>query len=416
MDKQDINEMAKKAKEAAQILSVSGEEKNKALKNISENIIREIENILIQNQKDILNAEKAQISDSIKDRIKLDKNRVYDICRSLTEICNHPDPIGRVLSGHTTHSGMKISKISVPIGVIGIIYEARPNVTVEAAALCIKSGNSVILRGGKEAIKSNIYLVELIREGLESAGLPKDCVQIIKDTSRVSAIEMMKMNDYIDLLIPRGGKQLISSVVQNATVPVIKTGEGICHMYIDGDADIDKAVNIAENAKVSRPSVCNSLETLLVHKDIAKTFLPEIKKRLDKSRTEIIGCEKTREILGTAIKSATEEDWSTEYLDYKLSVKVVENFSEAIEHIKKYSSGHSECIITNNYENSQNFIRAVDAAAIYINASTRFTDGYEFGMGAEIGISTQKIHARGPMGLEQLTSYKYIVEGIGQIR
>ena len=416
MDKQDINEMAKKAKEAAQILSVSGEEKNKALKNISENIIREIENILIQNQKDILNAEKAQIPDSIKDRIKLDKNRVYDICRSLTEICNHPDPIGRVLSGHTTHSGMKISKISVPIGVIGIIYEARPNVTVEAAALCIKSGNSVILRGGKEAIKSNIYLVELIREGLESAGLPKDCVQIIKDTSRVSAIEMMKMNDYIDLLIPRGGKQLISSVVQNATVPVIKTGEGICHMYIDGDADIDKAVNIAENAKVSRPSVCNSLETLLVHKDIAKTFLPEIKKRLDKSRTEIIGCEKTREILGTAIKSATEEDWSTEYLDYKLSVKVVENFSEAIEHIKKYSSGHSECIVTNNYENSQNFIRAVDAAAIYINASTRFTDGYEFGMGAEIGISTQKIHARGPMGLEQLTSYKYIVEGIGQIR
>ena len=416
MDKHDINEMAKKAKEAAQILSVSGEEKNKALKNISENIIREIENILIQNQKDILNAEKAQIPDSIKDRIKLDKNRVYDICRSLTEICNHPDPIGRVLSGHTTHSGMKISKISVPIGVIGIIYEARPNVTVEAAALCIKSGNSVILRGGKEAIKSNIYLVELIREGLESAGLPKDCVQIIKDTSRVSAIEMMKMNDYIDLLIPRGGKQLISSVVQNATVPVIKTGEGICHMYIDGDADIDKAVNIAENAKVSRPSVCNSLETLLVHKDIAKTFLPEIKKRLDKSRTEIIGCEKTREILGTAIKSATEEDWSTEYLDYKLSVKVVENFSEAIEHIKKYSSGHSECIVTNNYENSQNFIRAVDAAAIYINASTRFTDGYEFGMGAEIGISTQKIHARGPMGLEQLTSYKYIVEGIGQIR
>lgn len=416
MDKQDINEMAKKAKEAAQILSVSGEEKNKALKNISENIIREIENILIQNQKDILNAEKAQIPDSIKDRIKLDKNRVYDICRSLTEICNHPDPIGRVLSGHTTHSGMKISKISVPIGVIGIIYEARPNVTVEAAALCIKSGNSVILRGGKEAIKSNIYLVELIREGLESAGLPKDCVQIIKDTSRVSAIEMMKMNDYIDLLIPRGGKQLISSVVQNATVPVIKTGEGICHMYIDGDADIDKAVNIAENAKVSRPSVCNSLETLLVHKDIAKTFLPEIKKRLDKSRTEIIGCEKTREILGTSIKSATEEDWSTEYLDYKLSVKVVENFSEAIEHIKKYSSGHSECIVTNNYENSQNFIRAVDAAAIYINASTRFTDGYEFGMGAEIGISTQKIHARGPMGLEQLTSYKYIVEGIGQIR
>lgn len=416
MDKQDINEMAKKAKEAAQILSVSGEEKNKALKNISENIIREIENILIQNQKDILNAEKAQIPDSIKDRIKLDKNRVYDICRSLTEICNHPDPIGRVLSGHTTHSGMKISKISVPIGVIGIIYEARPNVTVEAAALCIKSGNSVILRGGKEAIKSNIYLVELIREGLESAGLPKDCVQIIKDTSRVSAIEMMKMNDYIDLLIPRGGKQLISSVVQNATVPVIKTGEGICHMYIDGDADIDKAVNIAENAKVSRPSVCNSLETLLVHKDIAKTFLPEIKKRLDKSRTEIIGCEKTREILGTSIKSATEEDWSTEYLDYKLSVKVVENFSEAIEHIKKYSSGHSECIVTNNYENSQNFIRAVDAAAIYINASTRFTDGYEFGMGAEIGISTQKIHARGPVGLEQLTSYKYIVEGIGQIR
>ena len=338
------------------------------------------------------------------------------MAQGVLDVAALPDPIGAVLSGSKRPNGLNITKVRVPIGVIGIIFEARPNVTSDAASLCLKSGNAVILRGGKEAINSNKCIADIMRSALEKSALDKNCIQLIEDTTRQSSVELMGLVDYLDLLIPRGGAGLIKAVVENAKVPVIETGVGNCHVFVDESADIDMAANIIYNAKTSRPSVCNAIETILVHKNIAEKALPVIKARLDEKNVELRGCERTREILGDSVIPAIEVDWATEYLDYILAVKVVDNIDEAIAHITKYSSGHSECIVTENYKNANRFKNEVDAAAVYVNASTRFTDGGMFGLGAEIGISTQKIHARGPMGLNELTSMKFIIEGDGQIR
>ena len=327
-----------------------------------------------------------------------------------------PDPVGRVLDGRTLKNGLKIQKVSVPMGVIGIIYEARPNVTSDAAALCLKAGNAVILRGGKEAINSNTAIMAVMREAVKNVGFPEDCVALVTDTTRQSATELMQLSEYLDVLIPRGGAGLIQSVVNNSKVPVIETGVGNCHVYVDDSADIKMAADIVFNAKTSRPSVCNAIETVLVHADIADKALPAIKAELDKMNVEIRGCERTKQILGDSIIPATEDDYAREFLDYILAIKVVDSIDDAIAHIAKYSSGHSESIVTSDYRNADKFTSCVDSAAVYVNASTRFTDGGEFGLGAEIGISTQKLHARGPMGLNELTSNKYIIHGDGQIR
>ena len=326
-----------------------------------------------------------------------------------------PDPLGAVLWGSTRPNGLKIEKVSVPLGVVAIIYEARPNVTSDAAALCLKSGNAVILRGGKEAINSNTAITRIMRDAAADAGLDADCINLIEDTSRESANELMRLNGLVDVLIPRGGAGLIKSVVENSTVPVIETGSGNCHIYIDKYADIDMAAEIVYNAKTSRPSVCNACESLLIHKDVAEKALVAVAGRLKEKDVEIIGDEITCAVLDFA-QPASDEDWGREYLDYKISVKVVSDIDEAIDHIAKYSTGHSECIVTEDYASARRFLDEVDSAAVYVNASTRFTDGGEFGFGAEIGISTQKLHARGPLGLSNLTSEKYIVYGSGQIR
>ena len=332
------------------------------------------------------------------------------------KVSSLPDPIGNVISGNTLPNGLTVTRVKVPLGVIGIIFEARPNVTADAASLCLKAGNAVILRGGKEAINSNKAIAKIMRDAVEKVGLPKDSIQLIEDTTRQSSTELMQLSDYLDVLIPRGGAGLIKAVVENSKVPVIETGVGNCHVYVDKYADIDMASKIIFNAKTSRPSVCNAIETILVHKDIAKDALPKIKEKLDTKNVQIRGCKTTKEILGDDIVDAEESDYYTEFLDYILACKVVDSIDEGIAHIAKYSSGHSECIITNDYARANKFKKEVDAAAVYVNASTRFTDGGEFGLGAEIGISTQKLHARGPMGINELTSSKFIVEGNGQIR
>ena len=412
-----IEKMGEKSKEASRILSVSGELlKNKALNKIADDLEKYSEDIKKANAIDIENGKTNGLRESLLDRLLLTDARIKGMADGARKIAMLQDPIGQVLSGNTLPNGLKITKVRVPLGVIGIIFEARPNVTVDAAALCLKSGNTVILRGGKEAINSNIIISEIMRRSLRESGLPEDCVQLIQDTSRQSSIDLMCLTDYLDVLIPRGGACLIKSVVENSKVPVIETGVGNCHVYVDSDADIDMAENIIFNAKTSRPSVCNAIETILVHKDIAEAALPRIKEKLDTKNVELRGCKETIKILGNSVKPAVEEDWSTEFLDYILAVKVVDSFEEAIEHISKYSSGHSEAIITNSYRKANEFTSKIDAAAVYVNASTRFTDGGEFGLGAEIGISTQKLHTRGPMGLNELTSVKFIVEGNGQIR
>ncbi len=327
-----------------------------------------------------------------------------------------PDPIGEAVSMVRRPNGLIIAQIRVPIGVIAMIYEARPNVTVDSAVLCLKSGNAAILRGGKEAFESNKALVDIMREAIAESGLPADCISLVQDTSRESATELMRLSEYLDVLIPRGGAGLIRSVVENSKVPVIETGIGICHVYVDDSADLDMAAEIAFNAKCSRPSVCNAIETLLVSECVADKFLPMAKKKLDTKNVELRGCERTVEILGSSVKKAIQEDYKTEFGDFILAVKVVSGIGEAIDFINEYGSGHSEAIVTSDYFSSQRFLEQVDAAAVYVNASTRFTDGYEFGLGAEIGISTQKLHARGPMGLNQLTSNKFFIYGNGQIR
>ncbi len=408
--------MGAKAKEASRFLMTAGSKKDDALNAIASALKENSEKIINANDIDIENGKKADLTSSLLDRLKLTEERINSMANGVAEVANLPDPIGRVLDGRTLKNGLQIEKITVPMGVIGIIFEARPNVTSDAAALCLKAGSAVILRGGKEAINSNKAIAEIMRDAIEKAGLPRDCVSLVEDTTRQSATELMQLSDYLDVLIPRGGAGLIKSVVENAKVPVIETGVGNCHVYVDESADIDMAKSIIFNAKTSRPSVCNAIETVLVHKDIAEKALPQIKAELDKMNVEIRGCDRTREILGDCVVSATEKDYAEEFLDYILAVKVVDSIDDAIAHIAKYSTGHSESIITSDYQNANKFTSCVDSAAVYVNASTRFTDGGEFGLGAEIGISTQKLHARGPMGLNELTSNKFIIRGNGQIR
>ncbi len=411
-----LQNIGKKAKDASKQLSVaSSEVKNKALDSMARALEENAEIIIVENKKDLTAGKENGLSDAMLDRLMLDKERIGKIASAIREIIALDDPVGKTISGTKRPNGLLISKVSVPLGVIAVIYEARPNVTADAAALCLKSGNTVILRGGKEAINSNLAMAKVMREAVENTGLSADCIQLIEKTDRETASDLMKLNEYVDVLIPRGGKGLIQSVVNNSTVPVIRTGEGNCHVYVDKDADIDMAAEIVFNAKASRVSVCNACETLLVHKDIAEFALIAIKEQLDKKNVTIIGDEQVRAILPDVVP-ATEDDWYTEYLDYKLAVKVVNDIDEAIAHIAKYSTDHSESIVTKNYEAAEKFINEVNSSAVYINASTRFTDGGEFGFGAEIGISNQKLHVRGPVGLPELTSYKYIIRGNGQVR
>lgn len=404
------------AKEAEKTLMVaSSEKKNQALKKTAEGLIENTDKIIEANKVDLENGEKNGMAKSMLDRLKLDKERIEGMAKGVLDVATLPEPVGRILSATERPNGLRIEKVSTPIGVIAVIFEARPNVTSDAAALCLKSGNTVILRGGKEAINSNKTIAKVMRQAVKEAGMPEDVIQLVEDTSRESANELMKMNEYVDVLIPRGGAGLIQAVVKNATVPVIETGVGNCHIYIDKNADLKKAVDIVFNAKTSRPSVCNAAESLLIHKDIAKEALVAIKNKLDEKDVTLVGDSKAREIIPD-MEKATDADWATEYLDYKMSVKIVDSVEEAIDHIYKYSTGHSECIVTENAGTAEKFMNQVDSAAVYLNASTRFTDGGEFGFGAEIGISTQKLHARGPIGLPELQSFKYKIYGDGQIR
>ncbi|MBQ2093091.1 MAG: glutamate-5-semialdehyde dehydrogenase [Ruminococcus sp.] len=408
--------MGAKAKEASRFLMTAGSKKDDALLAIAKALREHSEEIIKANSIDIKNGEEAGLTVSLLDRLRLDEARIEGMAVGVEQVAALPDPVGRVLDGRTLKNGLKIQKVSVPMGVIGIIYEARPNVTSDAAALCLKAGNAVILRGGKEAINSNTAIMAVMREAVKNVGFPEDCVALVTDTTRQSATELMQLSEYLDVLIPRGGAGLIKSVVNNSKVPVIETGVGNCHVYVDDSADIKMAADIVFNAKTSRPSVCNAIETVLVHADIADKALPAIKAELDKMNVEIRGCERTKQILGDSIIPATEDDYAREFLDYILAIKVVDSIDDAIAHIAKYSSGHSESIVTSDYRNADKFTSCVDSAAVYVNASTRFTDGGEFGLGAEIGISTQKLHARGPMGLNELTSNKYVIHGDGQIR
>lgn len=400
---------------AVQVNQASAQQKNKALEEIRTALLNHKQEVLDANQKDIARAKENQLSAPLIDRLLLNEERIAGMADGIQKLFDAQDPVGRTLDGFVRPNGLRIQKVTVPIGTIGIIFEARPNVCVDAASLCLKAGNAVLLRGGKEAICSNCALVALMQDAIARAGFPKETVALVEDTTRESAAAMMKLTDYLDALIPRGGRSLIRTVVENATVPVIETGSGNCHIYVDRDASVEMAVRIVDNAKTSRPSVCNAAETLLVHKDIAPEFLPAVALALQVSSVVLYGCKKTQEIL-KGIEPATEEAYQTEFLDYKMAVRVVEDEQEAIDHIAQYSSGHSEAIITNSLSAADAFVSKVDAAAVYVNASTRFTDGGEFGYGAEIGISTQKLHARGPMGLNELTTYKYIIRGDGQIR
>lgn len=405
-----------KAKEASYVLMTAGtEEKNNALFKMGKKLLDNTEYILAENKKDLENARAKGISEAMLDRLSLSKKRLEDMADGLNQIASLPDPIGEVTAMWKRPNGLQIGKQRVPLGVIGIIYEARPNVTCDAAGLCLKSGNTVILRGGSEAINSNIAIANALREGLKEAGLPEDCVQLVENTSREVANEMMRLNDYIDVLIPRGGAGLIQAVVKNATVPVIETGTGNCHIYVDESADFQMAIDIIINAKTSRPSVCNAAEKLVVNEKIAEQFLPLAVKALREKGVAVRGDAKAQKIIDDIV-IAEDQEWANEYLDYIIAVKIVKDVDEAIKHINKFGTGHSEAIITKDYTNSQKFLQRIDAAAVYVNASTRFTDGCEFGFGAEIGISTQKLHARGPMGLNELTSNKYIIYGSGQIR
>ncbi len=413
MTLKETGERAKKAKRA--LAKLTTDEKNSILRGCAKALNENSRDIIKANAIDLENGRSAGLKPSIIDRLILDEGRIAAMADSLEQIATLPDPVGEMLNMRTLPNGLIVGQKRVPMGVIGIIYEARPNVTSDAFGLCIKAGSAVILRGGKDAINSNIAIIKLFRDKIKALGFESDIVQLVEDTSRESSTEMMKMNGYIDVLIPRGGAGLIQSVVKNSTVPVIETGVGNCHIFVDESADIEKAVNITVNAKAQRPGVCNAAETLLVHRNIAEKFLPPVIKALREKNVEIRGDEAVKAIVND-VKDAVEDDWATEYLDYILAVKVVADVDEAIEHIAKYSTGHSECIVSESYSNTQKFLSEVDSAAVYANASTRFTDGNEFGFGAEIGISTQKLHARGPMGLKELTTTKYIIYGSGQVR
>ncbi len=395
--------------------TVTTKQKNDALLEIAKGLRENCEIIIQENKIDIENAKKDGLPDGLVDRLMLDEGRINAIAHSVEQVAELPDPCGEILSEYIKENGLKITKVSVPIGVIGIIYEARPNVTADAAVLCLKSSNAVILRGGKEAINSNMAIAGVMRAALKKCGFDENCIQLVTDISRESANEMMKMKGYLDCLIPRGGKGLIRSVVENSTVPVIETGSGNCHIFVDESADIDMAAKIIFNAKTQRIGVCNACESLVIHSGIIDKALPAIKALLDTKNVEMRGDERAM-LAAQGVLPASDEDFAEEYLDYIISVKTVDNLDEAIKHINRYSTKHSEAIITENEENARQFLARVDSAAVYVNASTRFTDGGEFGLGAEIGISTQKLHARGPMGLRELTTTKYLIYGNGQVR
>ena len=412
-----IYDLCTAAKKAAYSLScASTDEKNNALMHIADRLEEDSDSLLAANRIDIEKAKANSLSDALIDRLLLTKERIKSMADGMRSVALLPDPVGRVLSDTVRPNGLRIVKESVPIGVIAVIYESRPNVTADSAALSLKSGNAVILRGGKEAINSNIAVTESIRSALRDTAIPVDSVALVTDTTHESANDLMRANGYVDVLIPRGGRNLIKTVVDNSTVPVIETGAGVCHVYVDREADTDMAANIIFNAKTSRPSVCNAAECMLIHKDIADIALPKIAARLNEKNVEIRGDELTCKILGDIARAASEDDYGHEYGDYIISCRVVDSTDEAIEHIRRYSTGHSETIVTENGDTAKKFMDSIDSAAVYHNASTRFTDGGEFGMGAEIGISTQKLHARGPLGLNELTSMKYKIYGNGQIR
>lgn len=411
-----LEQLGKSAKAAeAKLIKLATAEKNAALRAVAEGLIRDTDKILAANDKDMDNGKANNMAAGLLDRLLLTKERIEAMAEGLCQVAELKDPIGEVLETFQRPNGLKVIQKRVPLGVIGIIYEARPNVTADAFGLCFKTGNVVILKGGKDAINSNLSITESIRTTLESQGISKDAIQLITDNDREVTKEFMKLNTYVDVLIPRGGAGLIRTVVENATIPVIETGTGNCHIYIDKDADIEMAIPIIINAKTQRIGVCNACESLVVHEAVKGQLLPKLAEELKKHQVEMRGDEKVCEILKDIIP-ATEEDWGTEYLDYIISMKTVGNVEEAIAHINRYNTKHSEAIITNNSETAEKFLNEIDAAAVYVNASTRFTDGFEFGFGAEIGISTQKLHARGPMGLKALTSYKYVIYGQGQIR
>ena len=411
--KNEMISMAERAKRTSgELARLSTPAKNIILKNMAEKLLKRRKEILKANKKDVKHAKKRALSKALIDRLSLSSLRLENMARSLRGVASLPDPVGRVVKTTRRPNGLVIKKVRVPIGVIGMIYEARPNVTVEASGLTLKSGNAIILKGGSEAQNSNLAVTKILNE---TKGLPENAIQIVKTTSRKAVKELLRLDDYIDLVIPRGGEGLIRMVRRESTIPVIAHAKGLCHTYVDGDVDLDMALKVVYNAKVQRPGVCNATETLLVHRDVAKKFLPSMAKKLEEVGVEIRGDFRTRKIL-PQIKKANESDWRAEYLDLILSIKVVNSLNEALYHILKYSSNHSEAIITKNKKAQERFLKEVDASAVFVNTSTRFNDGGEFGLGAEIGISTQKLHARGPMGLEELTTYKYLVYGKGQIR
>jgi len=412
----EMMELGKRAKAAARVMAtLNTQQKNNALTSMAEALVGNSERILAANEKDMAAAAEKGISSALIDRLMLNSIRIKEMAEGLFDVAVLTDPVGETIKGWRVPNGLEIRQVRVPLGVIGVIYEARPNVTVEAAALCIKSGNAIILRGGSMAHNSNLALAEVIATAAADAGLPKDAVQYVTNPSREAANELMKLNHYLDLLVPRGGLELKHAVVSHATVPVLWAGAGNCHIYVDESGDLDMAQRIAVNAKCQRPSVCNAAETLLVHRAVADEFLPRVAADLTAQRVTIIGDEAARRLVPEALE-ATEKDWYTEYLELKIAVRVVDSVQEAIDHINKYGTLHSEAIITRDHGAARKFTEEVDAAAVYVNASTRFTDGGQFGLGAEIGISTQKLHARGPMGLTALTSTKYVIEGTGQIR
>ena len=410
-----LQEIGQKAKEVSHVLGILGtEEKNRGLRAVADALVSGQDGILAANEKDMEKARENGMSQGLLDRLKLTPARIEGMAEGLRQVADLEDPVGEVISMKQRPNGLMIGQKRVPLGVIGMIYEARPNVTADAFGLCFKSGNAVILKGGSDAIYSNLAIVEQIRKGLSDAGLPEDAVLLIADTSRAVTRDFMKLNEYVDVLIPRGGAGLIKTVVENSTIPVIETGTGNCHIYVDETADLSMAADIVFNAKTQRIGVCNACESLVVHKNAAEKFLPVIRERLAQKHVEIRG-DKRACAIEPSFAEASEEDWGKEYLDYILSCRIVDSLDEAIRHINRYSTGHSEAIVTKDYESAQRFLNEIDSAAVYVNASTRFTDGFEFGFGAEIGISTQKLHARGPMGLKELTTTKYIIYGNGQV-
>ena len=411
----DLNKMGQAAREASRQLALLGEQKkNQVLETVAQELLAKADEIIAANKVDLENA--TNMPEKFIDRLKIDNDRIAAMAEGVRQVEQLADPIGKIDAGWVNYAGLQIEKKRVPLGVVGMIFEARPNVTVDASALCFKSGNAVILRGGKEALQTNIKITKVIRQALEQEGINPDAVQVITETSHELANEFMQLTDYLDVLIPRGSARLIQTVLNTAKVPVIETGAGICHVYVDKFADKKMAVEITTNAKVQRPSVCNAIENLVIHQDVAQEYLPAIADELQKYNVELRGDEKVCEILGDKATLATAEDWDTEYNDYIIAIKIVSSIDEAIDFINEHNTKHSEAIITENYTRSQKFLNEIDAACVYVNASTRFTDGFEFGFGAEIGISTQKLHARGPMGLEALTSTKYVIRGNGQIR